>query len=364
MKVLINSAGNALTKNGRIIATKPYSKLWGYALAKSDGTIDVYDWIYRCFEDGFSVGARTVNGASYTVDAGDASAYMEGFRWLTIPMIQFNIEDSEGSRRKIRFHFLRVIQDNPVLCYYIVAQNPVYYLQFTSVEGKIETVKMVAPNDNMRRNAQIEIDKTVAVVKDKVLDICGVAAGDTLTATQKRNVTKCLHDWLMDHTTYSDNKGYWSHTMFSALDGDATYEPVCDGYSLALQYLCNLYGINCVYVAGSVDADHLEYENHAWNMVSFVLPIGKYDNDEYKWSAVDLTYDDGRYDGRETRARIDWWGYFCTDKVYHHNNDSTQTRWNSPKGYPVSIPAALYPYNGNTLYGIAEEDWEQGGDAE
>ena len=157
----------------------------------------------------------------------------------------------------------------------------------------------------------------------------------------------------MSKSQYATTINYWSKTAFSALIEDDNL-PVCVGYASAFSHLCHRYNINAIYVEGSVDISHPEYINHAWNMVSFELPYGIYSSDPSKWSAIDITYDDGRHDNPD---RSDWWGYFCTTEVYHHKNNVVVTRLNSLKGYPVDVPTKTYTYTGNTLYGIEDNNW-------
>lgn len=99
-----------------------------------------------------------------------------------------------------------------------------------------------------------------------------------------------IHDKLIgmasyDDDLYSANKNDLGHTAFGALvrngAGDSN-RAVCDGYSLAYEYLLQQAGIQAAVVVGDTISDTGERECHAWNVV-------KLDGD---WYEVDITWDD------------------------------------------------------------------------
>ena len=57
---------------------------------------------------------------------------------------------------------------------------------------------------------------------------------------------------------------------------------LCDGYSLAYEYLLQRAGINCIVVSGYAGPSAEETEKHAWNLVQL----------DEEWYEVDATWDD------------------------------------------------------------------------
>lgn len=360
--VLMNGSGKVLLKDGGAVLRKPYLKSWGYAQAKADGTTELYDWVFKCFSEGFSVSERTIDGSTYAVDGGAAGEEYEGFRKIVVPLIQFQIPAE--SYLAVWDCLDRVVRYNWELCYHVKNQ------EFLDEDGNnaretgktIVSVAMIVPNDTQRLHAQTKMAEATALVKAKVLEVCGVSAGDGLTEVQKRNVTKVIHDWIMERTSYKpteneqDDEYYWSQLAYSALTDEENIKPVCAGYTAAVAYLCSMYGITAVFVSGEA-TDGVDTGQHAWNMVAFGLPYGVYSSVPSDWAAIDLTWDDKRHDGTKEGTP---WEYFCTDKAYHEYGTAEETRTNDDRGYPVSVPTATCAYTGNTLYGIAESDWKDG----
>ncbi|MBO4676552.1 MAG: hypothetical protein J5633_03290 [Oscillospiraceae bacterium] len=92
---------------------------------------------------------------------------------------------------------------------------------------------------------------------------------------QGTNVEKLLylHDYLVTHCEY--DKTYQKSSAFNALvEGSA----VCDGYSKAFKYLCDLAGLTCEFVSSN-DI------NHSWNMV-------RLSSGATVWYYIDCTWDD------------------------------------------------------------------------
>ncbi len=95
---------------------------------------------------------------------------------------------------------------------------------------------------------------------------------------------RAIHDWLCDEITY-DLTAEHAHDLYGAL---VQKKCVCEGYALAFNYLCNMYGFKCVTVVGYV---YSASEPHAWNLVY----------GEGNWYFVDVTWDDTeRHGGRTT----------------------------------------------------------------
>lgn len=85
---------------------------------------------------------------------------------------------------------------------------------------------------------------------------------------------KYFHDWLILNcaTDSADNPDVYSNTIYGAL---VNKKALCEGYTKAFSYLCNLAGIeNCI-VGGEINLPHM------WNMVKI----------DGNWYHVDVTYD-------------------------------------------------------------------------
>lgn len=80
-----------------------------------------------------------------------------------------------------------------------------------------------------------------------------------------------IHDRLCDNTAYNESGGKHIYSAYGALvEGVA----VCEGYSRAMQLICEEVGIPCIIVYGS---------GHMWNLI----------NPGDSWYNLDVTWDDG-----------------------------------------------------------------------
>lgn len=122
------------------------------------------------------------------------------------------------------------------------------------------------------------------------------AAADAFLADINTNasdyeIIKQIHDKLINLVTYDmsvyenmDGENL-AHTAYGALVANTQGVPnyaVCDGYSLAFEYLVQQCGIEAVVVAGDAGANELSAGGHAWNLV-------KLNN---SWYEVDSTWND------------------------------------------------------------------------
>ncbi|MDO4620743.1 MAG: hypothetical protein Q4B09_08995 [Lachnospiraceae bacterium] len=113
------------------------------------------------------------------------------------------------------------------------------------------------------------------------------------TGVSDYEIVKQVHDRLIQLVTYDDavleagNDGYYNlaHTAYGALvadsEGNANYA-VCDGYTLAMEYLLQQCGVEVVFNAGMAGRDELNAGGHAWNLVKL----------DGKWYELDSTWDD------------------------------------------------------------------------
>lgn len=104
------------------------------------------------------------------------------------------------------------------------------------------------------------------------------------------------------YANYASEKGAYPWTAVSGLlEG---YEPVCEGYSRALQLLCKRSGIPCVSVTGIADL-----QSHMWCAVKL----------DGEWFFLDSTWNDPGEDEESSPASIR--GYFLTAMPNSHTAD-------------------------------------------
>ena len=124
---------------------------------------------------------------------------------------------------------------------------------------------------------------------------------------------KYLHDYIVLNCEPSTDDTY-ADTIYGALvNGKA----LCEGYTKAFSYLCNLAGIENVIVTGATDVPHM------WNMVK----LGG------NWYHVDVTWDDPSDKLHEGYPDIVLYQYFMvTDSVIRNNHTISS--------YPAEPPKA------------------------
>ena len=115
---------------------------------------------------------------------------------------------------------------------------------------------------------------------------------DIDTTASEEEVVRQIHDKLVDMVSYDFDTANslfgggesLAHTAYGALvenNGVPNYA-VCDGYSLAFEYLLQQAGIECTFVGGSAGMTEDDMGGHAWNIVK----IGG------QWYEMDSTWDD------------------------------------------------------------------------
>lgn len=118
------------------------------------------------------------------------------------------------------------------------------------------------------RAAKSKIDASVGHILSKI--------NTSMTDFEKELV---VHNHLIENTSYAEGEN--SHSMLGVFaDGKA----VCQGYSLAFQYVMRLAGVQCITVTGKFND-----QSHMWNMI-------KLDGDFYH---IDVTADDPTVDTGE-----------------------------------------------------------------
>jgi hypothetical protein len=123
-----------------------------------------------------------------------------------------------------------------------------------------------------------EDDTTVDSEKPKVAAEAAATAKSVAAAqTCKTDYGKLVayKEYICDAVSYNHEavqpdyeRGYGDpYQLIYVFDGDPTTNVVCEGYSKALQYLCDLNGPDCISVMG-LFGDAKESENHMWNIVT------------------------------------------------------------------------------------------------
>ncbi len=108
-------------------------------------------------------------------------------------------------------------------------------------------------------------------------------------------IVRQIHDKLIDLVNYNDPVGdgevEWergqdlAHTAYGCLVADSSENPnyaVCDGYTLAMEYLLQQCGIEAAFIGGMAGSSQADAGGHAWNIVKI----------ENVWYEVDATWDD------------------------------------------------------------------------
>ena len=144
---------------------------------------------------------------------------------------------------------------------------------------------------------------------------------DIDTSVSEYDIVRQIHDKLIDLVNYNDpvcnqiqvgNSQDLGHTAYGALvkdsSGIANY-PVCDGYSLAFEYLLQQCGINVAFIGGYGGGTEETAGGHAWNIVEV----------DGEWYEVDCTWDDQRNaldDVAEESAEYLYWSEALDDPYY------------------------------------------------
>ncbi len=108
----------------------------------------------------------------------------------------------------------------------------------------------------------------------------------------------------------------------------------CEGYAMAMMYLCQSVGIPSVFVAG-MGGD----EKHGWNKVEI----------DGKWYQLDATWDDN---GESTE-----YGYFCVSDKQMAANHKIET-WMPMEGFAAVTDNNHYKYLSYTVYDNADDAYK------
>ncbi len=107
---------------------------------------------------------------------------------------------------------------------------------------------------------------------------------------------KAMHDWIVSNVTYKQNAGDDNYIR-NIYNTFVTKSIVCEGYSKAFKYLCDLNDIPCILVTGEgYNSSTSAGEDHMWTYVQM---------EDNKWYAVDVTWDDP-IGGSTSKIRTDY----------------------------------------------------------
>lgn len=158
-----------------------------------------------------------------------------------------------------------------------------------------------------------------------------------------------LYEYIINNTAYEenseDNQDLRSVILYK--------KSVCGGYARTYQYLCNLAGIKCTTVNGSItDSETGETSNHAWNLVNL--------NNKYYW--VDSTWGDSYEKNEDAKDLINYNFFLCDDSFLEGHEISDLFNYTGAKNthffiYPECNDNSLnyYIYKG---YYIDNYDFE------
>ena len=170
----------------------------------------------------------------------------------------------------------------------------------------------------------------------------------TLNSILSNNMTDyekalCIHDWLCDNYVY-DHYSLESQSVnmnltcyyLESIFLDTNKMVVCDGYAKAFSMLCNMEGIDCIRITGTLSG-----QGHAWNKVKIddIWYIVDVTNTEIKATLAEdgttksqeflahelflVSEDDVNYEAFENRARN--FENTCDDNYHYYSCDDNDT---------------------------------------
>lgn len=136
-----------------------------------------------------------------------------------------------------------------------------YDYKYDNISGEVSQVK---PDYNIsyqeRQNMIAQVD---TIANQIISEVQGLGTFETL---------RYFHDYIITHCDYDNTSNNYSNAYGVFIEGKA----VCEGYSRAFKYLCDMVGIPCELVIGNTDIDHM------WNLVQI----------DGEWYHIDVTWDD------------------------------------------------------------------------
>lgn len=203
--------------------------------------------------------------------------------------VQLSGIDEGALRDAFRLAYYAVIFDHPEF-FWISADDTatISYYYYGASEG-IQSIN-------------IRLDKPYSACKEQMDEFNGAVRqfmSDIDLSQSDADIALAIHDKLIAMATYDEplrqaKRSGLGHTAFGALVRNDEGEPnhaVCDGYSLAYEYLLQQAGIEAGVVQGLAgpSVDSPRSESHVWSIV-------RYDG---RWHEADATWDDKDEDSVE-----------------------------------------------------------------
>ena len=188
--------------------------------------------------------------------------------------------------------------DNPELYWYYFpgasykfnypVNSTSYYIEFTEISV----------------NSKIDERSDYSSFNSKIDEIV-----ESIDGTSTYEILEKCHDYIGNNVMYSGDIGNSKieHTAYGAMIGN---DAVCDGQAKMFKILCDRKNIPCIYVPGDVIKSNGDSGSHAWNYV--------YHEDENKWYAIDVTWDNLKIYGSGPRKT-----YFMVGKNTAIDEDTT-----------------------------------------
>ncbi len=142
-----------------------------------------------------------------------------------------------------------------------------------------------------------------------------------------------VHDYMIsiaDYPTIFDENGTYVPALdleiyHSAYGFFLNHRVVCQGFTLAYQYIMNTLGVPCVYVASDA-------MNHAWNLIQ----IGG------AWYNVDLTFDNHDYDTEENTNGSVMHAYFLKSDTFFSSDSGIEWHYGGVPDNGEAATSTLY----------------------
>lgn len=157
----------------------------------------------------------------------------------------------------------------------LISTTRKYDYKYNSITGEITKVK---PSYSVTLEERNRMEEEVKAVADRIVtSVEGLNTFETL---------KTFHDYIITHCDYEKSGGNYSNAYGALVEGKA----VCEGYSRAFKYLCDMVNIPCELVFGTAEISHM------WNLVRI----------DGQWYHIDVTWDDPENKGGDYVG----YGYF------------------------------------------------------
>lgn len=158
-----------------------------------------------------------------------------------------------------------------------LAENPLYYWSDNMISYGSKTMTLFAEPDYALYQTRAEINEAI---EQMALDCDGYLSGKT--SLTQRALT--IYDYLATRVEYAyetdgvtPEDAAWAHNIVGATQGAG----VCETYAKTYDYLCGLFGLDCITVVG-VGVQNDVSGGHAWNILNL----------EDEWYNVDVTWGD------------------------------------------------------------------------